>query len=519
MLSGSTLLRHLAQFYCAIYTSDSANALKPIFDLQKVQDRMEMATVVGEIGALATSITAKALERAEYVARDEALEKIENGLTDDQKKDYNSQYYKDHPEEKANFLAKIDRENALAKNPEVAQLIDNLSPDLTASQRQAVMEQMARGGALGPVAQANQNLIDQRNHTGPGSNFSAAAQALTGLAVGIAGGNVNQGLSSAIQPFLTQQIGQYFDHQADLARANGESTVDVEAARFLAHAATGAAVAYVSGNDATSGAVGAVMGEAMAQIVREKFYDGRSNAELTPEERDKVRAIATLASGLVGAVSGNSFENAVTAANAGFNSAMHNDGGCSNEPGAVFSCADEQKMYMERVACSSHPGQRCTINWSVFAALGPLAARAGAGVFEYCMYSGYSLCASLVSFGGAAAGVDAPIFSVPGRVVSRINLESGGWLHVLQRHFNSSVNASQFTMSQQELRVLLQSPQVVGSPITRTINSVDGIRYERVVNLGRAIGIDKFSGAATSTMTVLTDRFGNLVTATPGRIR
>ena len=33
------------------------------------------------------------------------------------------------------------------------------------------------------------------------------------------------------------------------------------------------------------------------------------------------------------------------------------------------------------------------------------------------------------------------------------------------------------------------------------------------------IGIDKFSGQPTSIMTVLTDKFGNLVTATPGVIK
>lgn len=62
----------------------------------------------------------------------------------------------------------------------------------------------------------------------------------------------------------------------------------------------------------------------------------------------------------------------------------------------------------------------------------------------------------------AAAGVDvAVVIHVPGRVQSRINLMAGdkkpGWEHVVSRHFNPEVNASQFTIGQAELRTLLQS--------------------------------------------------------------
>lgn len=112
---------------------------------------------------------------------------------------------------------------------------------------------------------------------------------------------------------------------------------------------------------------------------------------------------------------------------------------------------------------------------------------------------------------------------VPGRVQSRVNLMTGdksaGWEHVVSRHFNPEVNASQFTIGQSELRTLLQSKEVVSAPITRTLESTQGIRYVREVNLSQPIGIDKFSGRPTFTMTVLTDRFGNLITTTPGIIK
>lgn len=59
----------------------------------------------------------------------------------------------------------------------------------------------------------------------------------------------------------------------------------------------------------------------------------------------------------------------------------------------------------------------------------------------------------------------------------------------------------------------------MNAPVTRTLESAQGIRYVREVNLSHPVGIDKFSGQSTSTMTVITDRFGNLITATPGVVK
>ena len=57
------------------------------------------------------------------------------------------------------------------------------------------------------------------------------------------------------------------------------------------------------------------------------------------------------------------------------------------------------------------------------------------------------------------------------------------------------------------------------TPVSRVLPSPDGVRYLRQVEMGGPIGLDKFNGLQpTSTMTVLTDRFGNLVTAHPGVI-
>lgn len=68
-----------------------------------------------------------------------------------------------------------------------------------------------------------------------------------------------------------------------------------------------------------------------------------------------------------------------------------------------------------------------------------------------------------------------------------------------------------------DLRAMFQSPKVMNSPITRTLKSAThGTLYVREINLGRPIGTDKFNNfQPTSTVTVIIDKFGNLVTATP----
>ena len=106
---------------------------------------------------------------------------------------------------------------------------------------------------------------------------------------------------------------------------------------------------------------------------------------------------------------------------------------------------------------------------------------------------------------------------VPGRVQSRINIPNKDWMHVLDRHYGGG--GSPFTIPPYELKLLLKSKSVVSTPISRTLPSNAGLRFVREVPVGRTIGFDKFKGfAPTDMMTVLTDEFGNLVTASPGII-
>lgn len=103
-------------------------------------------------------------------------------------------------------------------------------------------------------------------------------------------------------------------------------------------------------------------------------------------------------------------------------------------------------------------------------------------------------------------------------------------MHVVARHLpEGRGKGSQFSISKTELRELLQHKDVVSVPITKIRTSIekldDGTRiyhevYERVVRVNKNIGYDKYNNnRPTNIMTIQTDKYGNLITATPGRIK
>ncbi|TXC84868.1 adhesin [Paraburkholderia azotifigens] len=101
-----------------------------------------------------------------------------------------------------------------------------------------------------------------------------------------------------------------------------------------------------------------------------------------------------------------------------------------------------------------------------------------------------------------------------------MNLDSDGVNHLVDRHLDPTVNASQFTISQSDVLDLLKDPKTVSTPIIREVQSSQGVRYVREVDVGSPIGTDRFNnGQPTSVMTVMTDKYGNLVTAFPGKLK
>lgn len=68
-------------------------------------------------------------------------------------------------------------------------------------------------------------------------------------------------------------------------------------------------------------------------------------------------------------------------------------------------------------------------------------------------------------------------------------------------------------MTQDQLKSILQSPQVVNSPVSVGGNGI----FVRTADTGQIIGNTalKFGGTETSWIQVFTDRSGNIITAYP----
>ncbi|MGX7419522.1 hypothetical protein ACWOFR_12055, partial [Carnobacterium gallinarum] len=110
-----------------------------------------------------------------------------------------------------------------------------------------------------------------------------------------------------------------------------------------------------------------------------------------------------------------------------------------------------------------------------------------------------------------------------GVVQSRVNLaenptrfspsKNAGMKHVRDRHYNPSKNAGQFTIPESDLKNILQSKQVVNTPV----NQIESGGFERVIDIGKNVGTVKPSlgGQTTTWIKVITDKAGNIITTYP----
>lgn len=92
---------------------------------------------------------------------------------------------------------------------------------------------------------------------------------------------------------------------------------------------------------------------------------------------------------------------------------------------------------------------------------------------------------------------------------------SAGFQHVVDGHFNKpiSANRSIFSISEDELKTLLQRERVVKAPVT----AIAGGQYVRTLDFLKTIGTTslKEGGKLTSWIKVFTDKAGNLITTYP----
>ncbi len=392
---------------------------------------------------------------------------------------------------------------------------------------------------------------DAMKQYGTGSALQQGIQAATAAIQGLAGGDMAKALAGASAPYLAEVI-----HNMT-TDANGKVNTE---ANLMAHAVLGAVMAQINGNSALAGASGAVMGEYIAQ----QMYPGIKREDLTEEQRQTISALGTLAAGLAGGLAGGSSSSAVAGAQAGKNALENNLLGGNEDTQTKFV----QEHGKNIASCSTDPSsESCrkglAMNDALMVALpaglggGLLAAatpeiavaakaaiQACAGNVVLCLNSaGIQVSEDIVPGGvgaGGAVGIGKTAAEATaakaeavaantakevwkGSIVqSRVNLRNGdgstgsGLEYAWKKHGGEwGANKSHFTMTKDELKMVLQSDTVVKTPVQYSPSTGN---YIRTVDMGKNIGVDAMNNSMpTSIMTVITDKKGNLVNTFPGK--
>jgi len=239
--------------------TDHANdSISPIFDKEKEQNRLKQAQLIGEIGGQVSDVIRTQGDiNGLNAAREQYLKAGGKALP-----------------ENATVEQKEDFAKMLRETP------------------------------------AYQNAMKQY---GTGSDMQKAAQAVTAVLQGLAGGNMAQAVAGGLNPYVAEQI--------------KKSTGDNDAANVLAHAVWGAMAAEMSGNSAAAGAAGAASGELAARYLAKTLYGADTPekiAALSEEKKQNISTLSTVASGLAGGVAGDSSANALAGAQAGKNAVENN---------------------------------------------------------------------------------------------------------------------------------------------------------------------------------------------------
>ncbi|AEG96723.1 Protein PalA [Klebsiella aerogenes] len=179
----------------------------------------------------------------------------------------------------------------------------------------AVEAKLKAEGNSSPTAE---QIAEQAGRTamqdyGTGSDLQRGIQAATAALQGLAGGNIAGALAGASAPELANIIG----HQAGLKD-------DDIAAKTIAHAILGGAVAALQGGNAAAGAAGAATGELVAKAILETMYPGRQASDLSESDKQLVSNLATIASGFAGNIVGGDSQSATTGAQSGKNAVENN---------------------------------------------------------------------------------------------------------------------------------------------------------------------------------------------------
>ncbi|WP_173477416.1 two-partner secretion domain-containing protein [Pseudomonas chlororaphis] len=218
----------------------------------------------------------------------------------------------DKPDEKA----MRERMDLITSSVGLAQSIGNTiatdkireAEDANSDTAKTARQKLLDKGIVNPTTDQVRQQVQQ--DYGVGSSFQRTTQVVSAIVQGIAGGNIGAAAAGASAPYL--------------ARTVKEMTEGDAAANLMAHAVLGAVLARAGGNSALAGAGGAVAAEVTAKLIRSQLYGGVSNEELTPEQKQTISVLSTLAAGIAGSAVGKDALNAVAAAQVGKNAVENN---------------------------------------------------------------------------------------------------------------------------------------------------------------------------------------------------
>lgn len=243
-ISGNIKIETETSEHLTALSRDTKNANQRVEkqDLQKVQERQEMAKVIGEIS-----------ENAINIATYEEREKINKlGL----------EKFKLEEQEKA-LKGQAGNEQQLAA---IKQQLTSVQAEITKTQ-------------------------DEIDRTyGIGSEKGMAIRAVTAALQAAAQNDTAGSLVALASPYLNQTI-----HEMTA----GDTAKD-KATNLMAHALLSAVEFQVTGKDPLTGAIAGVTGEATAEIIARAY--GKPVSELTANEKENISTLSQLAGGLAAAL-------------------------------------------------------------------------------------------------------------------------------------------------------------------------------------------------------------------------
>nr|WP_233957219.1 hemagglutinin repeat-containing protein [Pectobacterium versatile] len=145
---------------------------------------------------------------------------------------------------------------------------------------------------------------------GVGSAFWMAGSALTSLASGGLGGNLNGAISGAAAPYLAALV-------KDVSAGS-------EPARIALHTALGAVLAHTQGGSAAGGAAGGLVSAAGADVLTHLLYPEVKKGELSAEQKQLIANLVTIAGAGAGGLAGGNLAGAGSGANTAKNEVENN---------------------------------------------------------------------------------------------------------------------------------------------------------------------------------------------------